>query len=222
RCFPHIVNLACKAVVSAFSTLDCKRDLSLSTTELAEAAQILTSDRADPITILRTLVRVVRASSLRRQHFSQFARSLGLDLQLLRDVETRWSSTLYMIERALKLEEALNAFLTSKDFEDLRKYRLCEAEWAALAIAREILLVPDAFLQKLSSEKTPTLCNALPCFDAMIRVWTDQQDNWGPKVSTIIQAGIDKLEVYRGRLAAVPAYAIAMGVFRVIFVFNLT
>ena len=46
----------------------------------------------------------IRASSLRRQYFSDVLNSLEQkDLQLLRDVDTRWSSTLLMVERALIL-----------------------------------------------------------------------------------------------------------------------
>ena len=48
----------------------------------------------------------IRASSIRRQQFSQIVKTfMGKDLQLLRDVDTRWSSALLMIERALILEE---------------------------------------------------------------------------------------------------------------------
>ncbi|KJA21357.1 hypothetical protein HYPSUDRAFT_116044, partial [Hypholoma sublateritium FD-334 SS-4] len=91
--------------------------------------------------------------------------------QLLRDVEIRWSSTLYMIERALTLEMPLDACTSSQEFEDLNRYKLTEPEWDALAVVREILLIPDAFQQKLSAEKTPTLCNAIPGFSAMIKMW---------------------------------------------------
>ena len=46
----------------------------------------------------------IRASSLRRQYFSDVLNSLEQkDLQLLRNVDTRWSSTLLMVERALIL-----------------------------------------------------------------------------------------------------------------------
>src|SRR5271170_4644640 len=48
----------------------------------------------------------IRASSLCRQHFSAILKDLGQkDLQLLRDVRTRWSSTLFMIERAIGLRD---------------------------------------------------------------------------------------------------------------------
>ena len=77
---------------------------------------------------------------------------------------------------------------------------------------REILLIPDAFQQKLSAEKTPTLCNAIPGFSAMIRLWEDLQTEYGPIYADIIQDGIDKLESYASRIERVPAYIISMGV----------
>jgi len=36
---------------------------------------------------------------------------MGKELQLLRDVDTRWSSAMLMIERALILEEVCHVFL---------------------------------------------------------------------------------------------------------------
>ena len=36
----------------------------------------------------------------------------------------------------------------------------------------------EAFQQKLSAEKTPTLCNALPAFDAMVFVSGQQMTFW--------------------------------------------
>ena len=80
------------------------------------------------------------------------------DLQLLRDVNTRWSSTLLMIERALILREvglylmiqlshlkmylqAIDKFLKNNDFKELHKYRLKMAEWEVLATFKSILQV---------------------------------------------------------------------------------
>jgi len=48
----------------------------------------------------------IQASSIRHQQFSQIVKTfIGKDLQLLRDIDTRWSSALLMIECALILEE---------------------------------------------------------------------------------------------------------------------
>jgi hypothetical protein len=108
----------------------------------------------------------------------------------------------------------------------LHKHQISQSKWDALAVVREILLVshvffnctgshnyikvPDAFQQKLSAEKTPTLCNAMPAFDAMVTIWKEQQQSWGNPISNIIQEGIDKLDEYHDRLEPVPAYTIAM------------
>ena len=70
--------------------------------------------------------------------------------------------------------------------------------------------VPHAFQQQLSYEKTPTLCNAIPAFEAMASTWKRYQtDNL--HTSHIVQKGLDKLEEYRDRADLVPAYVLAMG-----------
>ncbi|KIJ98155.1 hypothetical protein K443DRAFT_133553 [Laccaria amethystina LaAM-08-1] len=194
RCFPHIVNLACKAVIAALARSDYGST---------------TGDHTDPISTLHALVRAVRASSLRCQHFSEICEKYDLDLQLLRDV-TRWSSTLYMIERALHLEKPLDNICSSGEFQDLEKYKLSSEEWDGLAAAQEILMVLEAFQQKLSAEKTPTLCNALPAFDTMVSVWNELQESMDELYFDIIQAGIDKLDAYHNRAELVPAYMISM------------
>ncbi|KAJ7772193.1 hypothetical protein B0H16DRAFT_1512590 [Mycena metata] len=74
----------------------------------------------DPIATLRVIVRQIRSSSLRRQFFSEILKALKLkDLELLRDVVTRWSSTLLMIERGLLLRPAVDQFLDSDEFGEL-------------------------------------------------------------------------------------------------------
>ena len=72
--------------------------------------------------------------------------------------------------------------------------------------------MPHAFQQKLSAEKTPTLCNAIPYYDAMMRVWEKHQSDH-PETSHIIDEGLDKLESYVTRASLVPAYTLAMGTF---------
>lgn len=48
----------------------------------------------------------IRASSLRRQYFTSILNALKQkDLQLLQDIDVRWSSTLLMVEHAIVLRE---------------------------------------------------------------------------------------------------------------------
>ncbi|KAJ7142834.1 hypothetical protein C8R44DRAFT_603285, partial [Mycena epipterygia] len=131
------------------------------------------------------------------------------DLQLLRVVGTRWSSTLLMMDRAILL--CAVCFVAPHSFPELNlhKYKLGEKEWEALAVFKRILDLPHAFQQKLSAEKTPTLGDALPAFEAMIKIWQRQQIQH-PETAHIIQKGIDKLAAYQERVQNVPAYSFAM------------
>ena len=52
RCFPHIVNLACKAILSAVTNMDFAADNA--------EDYLFEGTSSDPIATLRTLVRVVR------------------------------------------------------------------------------------------------------------------------------------------------------------------
>ena len=70
--------------------------------------------------------------------------------------------------------------------------------------------MPEAFQQKLSAEKTPTLCNALLAFDTMVSVWKELQQSMGKPYIDIIQAGINKLDPYHNQAEVVPAYMISM------------
>ncbi|KZT28411.1 hypothetical protein NEOLEDRAFT_1035922, partial [Neolentinus lepideus HHB14362 ss-1] len=211
RCFPHIVNLACKAVLGAMTDMSYAAENAAnyvpnddSVTTIADAI------RRDPVATTRTLVRVIRASSIRRQYFAEVQKALQQkDLQLLRDVDTRWSSTLLMIERVLLLREAINRFLSNREFEELRKYQLSDVEWDTLEAYKKILAVPHAFQQRLSSEKTPTLCDVVPSFEAMLWVWQRQKLEL-PDMACVIDAGMMKLESYRNRSEVVPAYVLAM------------
>ena len=72
-----------------------------------------------------------------------------------------------------------------------------------------ILQVPHAFQQRLSSESTPTLCDAIPSFERMLKVWEEDQIKH-PETAGIVQAGIDKLEDYSERIDSIPAYVLAM------------
>ena len=69
--------------------------------------------------------------------------------------------------------------------------------------------VPHAFQQKLSSEKTPTLCEALPSFQRMITTWEQYKQDM-PEYAQIIEAGLSKLQTYFNLAIQVPAYQLAI------------
>ncbi|KAG2110488.1 hypothetical protein DEU56DRAFT_749813, partial [Suillus clintonianus] len=214
RCFPHIVNLACKAVLGAITNLNFASqdapDFIPSAPPGLESRSFMDAIDRDPIATVQTVVRVIRASSLHRQYFTSILNALKQkDLQLLRDIDVRWSSTLLMVERAILLREGIDRFLSSDSFPEFQKYKLGSSEWDALDVFRKVLSVPHAFQQRLSAEKTLTLCNAIPAFEAMVRIWSKQLDD-DPDLAIVIQPGLNKLNDYRSRIADVPAYALAM------------
>lgn len=131
RCFPHVVNIAVQTALKALSESapdpdpvsdrpeDCYVTVDpVDTIGLIDEDYTLTLN-ADVVARVRELVRLCRSSSLRRagfiavvlegnkQHWwGQDANGNPVELdalQLLRDVDTRWSSTYLMIDRVLKL-----------------------------------------------------------------------------------------------------------------------
>jgi len=123
-------------------------------------------------------------------------------------------------------------FLERDGMEELAKYKLAATEWDALELFQSILRVnsqwsalsiilndfqvPHAFQQQLSSEKTPTLCNAFPAFEGMKQVWKEHQVEH-PETCNIVQEGLDKLDDYRDRADHVPAYVLAMCKYQYLF-----
>ncbi|KAF9058378.1 hypothetical protein BDP27DRAFT_1241404, partial [Rhodocollybia butyracea] len=131
-------------------------------------------------------------------------------LQLLRDVNVRWSSTQLMLKRGLEMREVMDSFLKDPAYGDLSQYVLNEQEWLALKQLSRVLEIPHNFQQLLSKEKTPTLCDFLPSFARIIELWEELQRQL-PEMRQSIQAGLSKIKDYHKRMARVPAYALAMG-----------
>jgi hypothetical protein len=82
--------------------------------------------------------------------------------------------------------------------------------WIMCLSTNTPIQIPHAFQQIMSHEKTPTLCHALPAFEAMTVKWAEHQDNF-PETSRIVEKGLDKLLEYSACTQQVPAYVLAMG-----------
>ncbi|PPQ97649.1 hypothetical protein CVT26_002438 [Gymnopilus dilepis] len=182
RCFPHVVNLACQAVIKVIG-IEMSKGVATGT--------FLDKVTEDPIGRLRALIRTIRASSLRREAFSKLSKEQFVqELQLLRDMEVIFK------------------FLApGGDFDELRRYELSEDDWKAFL---DILSIPHAFQQALSSEKTPILCNTISHFHAIIQVWKEYQAEHPSELFDVVQAGIDKLQDYYDVTSANPTYIMAM------------
>lgn len=122
RCFPHIVNLAVKAGLATLTEImpwDEELDDELSNLVADPSYRRILQD--DVVKMARQLVHFIRDSGQRREDFEAVikqgnaAKSWGKDkngndillriVGLLKDVETRWSSTFLMIDRVIELRQ---------------------------------------------------------------------------------------------------------------------
>ena len=105
RCFPHIVNLACKAVLASITE---HRDVFSDSNPIANVRALVNAVCLFIVWKLRDVVYSffqIRSSSLWCQYFNEIVKTMHQkELQLLHDVDTCWSSTLLMIECALELK----------------------------------------------------------------------------------------------------------------------
>ncbi|KAK0226755.1 hypothetical protein EDD85DRAFT_923413 [Armillaria nabsnona] len=175
---------ACKAVLTAIT------DLEFAALDAADFEPTLYVSNQSIDYLLIWVSSWIHASSLRCQFFSEVVAALDLNnLQLLRD--------------------AVDKFLNAREFPELQKYKLGDAEWNILADFKEILSVPHSFQQLLSTEKMPCICNTIPAFEAMKTMWENKQLKF-PHLADIITAGLDKLDDYRERADDVPVYFFAI------------
>ncbi|KAK0485398.1 hypothetical protein EDD18DRAFT_1017904, partial [Armillaria luteobubalina] len=154
----------------------------------------------------------IHSSSLQCEHFANTVKTLiNKKLQIILDTDTCWSSTHLMMEQALILRLAINTFLSSDDFQDLaRNNNISTHDWDLLDDMSIVLnVLPHQFQEHLSAEKTPTLCDMLPAFEAVSAQWKAQRQEF-PGLSRAIDAGLEKLSEYTELAHDVPAHMLAM------------
>jgi hypothetical protein len=114
-CFPHVINICCQHVISQFTDIDLAESINeFIAEELSYLPQLQTFEEAikrDPVALGRNIVRVLRSSGQRRDAFDQLIRDGNEkgwftveQLQLLRDVKTRWDSIYFMLRRLRELQ----------------------------------------------------------------------------------------------------------------------
>ncbi|KAE9391659.1 hypothetical protein BT96DRAFT_1001130 [Gymnopus androsaceus JB14] len=80
------------------------------------------------------------------------------------------------------------------DFHEMTPtYLPAENDWELLEGVKAALDVPHLLQQCLSAEKTLTLCDFIPAFEAIFGKWEALRQEY-PYIRTAISAGMDKLE----------------------------
>ena len=119
RCFGHILNLIAKAF---FSGLEID-SFDLNKPRDAETDLQLWR-KASPITKLHNIIKYIRASPQRSQAFKDLSKELEsqfafddstANLEVKSKNETRWNSTYLMIERAVRKQEELKAYMALEE-----------------------------------------------------------------------------------------------------------
>ncbi|KAJ2994371.1 hypothetical protein NUW54_g7561 [Trametes sanguinea] len=185
-------------------------DAELLDTPSADTNRALQADSAyaqallnDPVDKARRLVSVCRSSGQRRADLrstiiegneaQQFGTGIELPkAQLLRDVETRWSSTFLMIDRLLELYPAVDAFLRKPAYETESNNLLSPKE-----------------LDLLSAEQTPTASMVLPAYEELLELLGLARLKY-PKIGHAIDASKSVLEQYMRYTRQNRVYALAM------------
>ena len=113
----------------------------------------------------RSLVSMVKRSTLIRSFFEKESSRFGLRRMLSADVCTRWNSTLHMIESFITLktvvcklfDEKSEIGLPRKQSEKLDRLELTSSDWTLLKILSQLLKPFDLATKLLSSQQFPTI-----------------------------------------------------------------
>ncbi|KAI0682527.1 hypothetical protein C8T65DRAFT_551748, partial [Cerioporus squamosus] len=220
RCFPHVVNIAVKHALSALTDLeDASADLPLETTA-APPIETPESIPDDPIKAARQLIAACRVSSQRRDVFrlaiiegnrtGAFGEGVVLPVhELLRDVDTRWSSTFLMIDRLLVLYPAVKLFMQQPKQEDIRDLLLSDMQINVLVDIHDFLWLPHSVQELLSAEQTPTVAMVVPAYERLLEMLKLSALSH-PQLAHAINASIQALEGYMQFTRRTRVYALAM------------
>ncbi|THH15387.1 hypothetical protein EUX98_g9474 [Antrodiella citrinella] len=226
RCFPHIINITVQAILE-----ELKRRPTApygSSLPLEDVFTYVESLQKDPISLVRKVVATCRASGQRRRdlqetikngnktgHWATSMIDVGREytsmpeVQLLRDCETRWSSTFLMIDRFLVLFPAIKQYCSLPQNSDAMAHALLsEDDINVLQDIHQLLEIPHAAQELLSAERTPTLSMVFPVFELLIEQLNKAMKTL-PKLSPFIEIAVSKLEEYMGQCRKTRIYALA-------------
>ncbi|KAF8151387.1 hypothetical protein B0H34DRAFT_784669 [Crassisporium funariophilum] len=171
---------------------------------------------ADPVGKARSIVSACRSSGQRRADLRETiingneSKCWELrEVQLLRDVETRWSSLFGMVGRVIELYPAVQVLLHKPKYASLISHLFTKTEWQVLNDIHHVLEEPHGTQELLSAEKTPTLSIALPAFELLVDSWLNLQKTI-PELSHFIGVGIAKIQEYVIKCRQSRIFALAM------------
>eukprot|EP00474_Spongospora_subterranea_P005608 CRZ06066.1 hypothetical protein [Spongospora subterranea] len=159
RCLPHVINLAAQAFLKAFGDED---------TLLVSDDDVPDVSSSNILKRLRYIVKKLRSSPSQRKQFLGQCELANVErLMLILDVRTRWNSTFYMIQRAVKVRCGMQNWLRTDPEIGRAKLgcmQFCQDEWERLERVSCLLEMFENASKLMSGEKYPTLSFVMPIF----------------------------------------------------------
>ncbi|KAJ3770231.1 hypothetical protein FB446DRAFT_808879, partial [Lentinula raphanica] len=229
RCFPHVINIAVKTGLSYLTDIPPLLDGETDDDEYRDSL------RSDLISRVRHLVNLCRASGNRREDFRDTVLSMREEIRkgedeeliddeadqndkskllervvvLLRDVDTRWSSTFLMVDRFLELYPAIERFVQG-DPKISDGELFSSVDLQVLNDIREYLFAFHSIQELASSEKTPTLSIVLPLYEGLVDILGSLKVSLR-NLSHVIDVSLNKLREYINKARTTRIYGLAMG-----------
>ncbi|KFA81821.1 hypothetical protein S40288_09571 [Stachybotrys chartarum IBT 40288] len=160
RCFGHIINLVARAFLWGGDPDSFEREAFTEAAFQVEERELRLWRKRGAVGKLHNIVRFVRGSPQRPELMKSLACNQGdedgyrlfeeeraaIDLELMRNNETRWNSTFLMIQRAIRKREHINHFITyleTKAAEPRQRVpvqdQLSPLDWLLLAEIQSLL-----------------------------------------------------------------------------------
>ncbi|KAF8672559.1 Encoded by, partial [Rhizoctonia solani] len=227
RCFPHVINLIVQAILDALS--DAAEQYKAAAAEQGVSLSSSTKDYlaalgSKPVDKVRSCVNAMRSSGTRQEGLQEviwegnfynlfidnFGEAINVPLlQLMRDCETRWSSTYNMLRRFILLAPAVAHYGIRHPSANIPIVSCKQLE--VLKDVCSVLLILHNAQELLSAERTPTVALALPVYETLLQTLKEIRSTF-PELSYAITRGIEKLESYINKTHNTPVYALAMAV----------
>ncbi|THH14369.1 hypothetical protein EUX98_g9621 [Antrodiella citrinella] len=175
----------------------------------------------DPIVRARKLVTKCRSSYGRRYGLREIIQEGNKNksfqggrkietFELLRDVDTRWSSLFFMIDRFLNMYEGIQLFLDKPAHTNIRDMRLDDMEIRVLSDIRQFLLVFHVMQEVLSYEKTPTLAMTIPTYENLLNLLRMHRTSNLKPLAHAINIAIGRIEKYMAKARKTRVYSLSM------------